>query len=180
MWSEFKPAIRFVLLFVGLYFVGNLIYGFYISMNSNLADGITKTVANQSAWLLSNILDYDVVATPSLKGPTVYLKTGEYNVLNVFEGCNGINVFIVFVAFVVAFNGSPRRQLWFVPLGILILYVCNLMRIVFLYWTAIHFHRYFYYVHKYIFTGFIYVVVFLLWIAWVYQFNDRKKIITTE
>jgi exosortase family protein XrtF len=180
MWSEFKPAIRFVLLFVGLYFAGNLIYGIYISVNPKVPDAITEAVANQSAWVLSDLFGYDVSAVANVNGPTVFLRTGEYNVLNVFEGCNGINVFIVFTAFIVAFDGDRRRQSWFIPVGVLILYLCNLARIVFLYWTAVHFHRYFYYVHKYIFTGVIYAVVFVLWSVWIYQLNGRKKVSTTE
>jgi len=180
MWKEFKPAIRFVLIFVGLYFVGNLVYGLYISFKGNAPDEITRLVADQSAWLLTKAFGYEVDAVPNTVGPTVFLITGEYKVLNVFEGCNGINVFIVFAAFIVAFNGNQRKLYWYIPLGILILYACNLLRIVFLYWTAVSFHRYFYYVHKYIFTGTIYAVVFILWIIWVNQLNDRKKIITTE
>jgi exosortase family protein XrtF len=180
MWKEFKPAIRFVLIFVGLYVVGNLVYGLYISFEGNAPDDITRLVADQSAWLLTNVFGYEVDAVPNTAGPTVFLITGESKVLNVFEGCNGINVFIVFAAFIVAFNGNPRKLYWYIPLGILILYVSNLLRIVFLYWTAVSFHRYFYYVHKYIFTATIYAVVFLLWIIWVNQLNGRKKIITTE
>ncbi|HEV8505008.1 MAG TPA: exosortase family protein XrtF [Chitinophagaceae bacterium] len=180
MWKEFKPALRFLLVFVGLYFIGNLVYGVYISYNGNAPDEMTSLIADQSAWLLSNLFGYDVHAVLNASGPTVFLKTGEYDVLNIYEGCNGINVFIVFSAFIIAFNGNNKKSFWFIPLGIFILHLSNLLRIIFLYWTAVNFHRYFYYVHKYIFTGVIYAAVFVLWIIWVYQLNDRKKIITTE
>ena len=179
MWKEFKPAIRFVLIFVGLYFAGNLIYGLYISYKGNTPDEMTQLIADQSAWLLNNGFGYDVKAVLNVASPTVFLKTGEYIVLNIYEGCNGINVFIVFAAFVIAFNGNQRKLFWYIPLGVLILYISNILRIVCLYWTAVSFHRYFYYVHKYIFTGVIYAVVFVLWIIWVYQLNDRKKVIAT-
>jgi len=180
MWKEFKPAIRFLLIFVGLYFIGNLIYGLYISSKGNAPDEMTNLIAHQSAWILNNVFGYEVSAILNDAGPTVFLRAGQDVVLNVFEGCNGINVFIVFIAFLIAFNGNSKRLLWFIPAGILILHLFNLLRIVFLYWTAIRFHSYFYYVHKYIFTGVIYAVVFILWIIWVYQLNDRKKIITME
>jgi exosortase family protein XrtF len=180
MWKEFKPAIRFLLIFVGLYFVSNLVYGLYISYKGSAPDEMTYLVADQSAWLLRHLFNFDVNAILNQRGPTVFLKTGEYIVLNIYEGCNGINVFIVFSAFIIAFHGDTKKSLWFVPLGIFILHVSNLLRIIFLYWTAVNFHRYFYYVHKYIFTGIIYAVVFALWIIWVYQLNGRKKNVTTE
>ncbi|HLZ17075.1 MAG TPA: exosortase family protein XrtF [Cyclobacteriaceae bacterium] len=180
MWNEFKPAIRFVLMFVGLYLMGNLVYGLYISSLGNTPDEITDLVSGQSAWVLNNLLGYDVNAVLNSAGPTVFLKTGQRVVLNVYEGCNGINVFIVFAAFIIAFSGSRRSALWFIPLGILILHACNLLRIAFLYWTAVNLQRYFYYVHKYIFTAFIYAVVFVLWMIWVYQLDERRKIIAPQ
>jgi exosortase family protein XrtF len=179
MWGEFKPAIRFVLIFVGFYLAGNLIYGGYISYKGKEPDEITLMVAKQTAWLLRHFGD-EVNAIPNPAGPTVFIKSGENTVLNIYEGCNGINVFIVFAAFIIAFRGSVRKTIRFIPLGILILYASNLVRIILLYWTAISYHRYFYYVHKYIFTGVLYVVVFVLWIIWVNQFNGGKKIIAAE
>jgi exosortase family protein XrtF len=141
---------------------------------------MTYLVAHQSAWILNNVFGYEVIPVLNSEGPTVFLKVGEYVVLNIYEGCNGINVLIVFSAFIVAFNGNTRKLLWFIPFGILIIYASNLLRLVFLYWTAMNFQSYFYYVHKYVFTSIIYAVVFVLWLIWVYQLNDKKKIIATE
>lgn len=179
MWREFKPALQFVLIFVGLYFMGNIIYWLYISSKGNAPDEITRAVSSQTAWIL-NRLGYDTTEVPNSVGPTVFLMTGERVVLNIYEGCNGINVFIVFAAFIVAFSGSLKKTLWFIPVGILILYVTNLVRLILLYWTATSYYRYFYYVHKYIFTAIIYAVVFILWMIWVNKFNERKKVIAAE
>lgn len=180
MWKEFKPALRFLLVFVGLYLIGNVIYGLFISYRENMPDEMTNLVAHQSARILRLFFGYHVNAVLNSTGPTVFLKTGEHVVLNIYEGCNGINVFIVYSAFIIAFKGSLKKVFWFIPLGIIILHVSNLLRIVFLYWTAVNFYTYFYYVHKYVFTVIIYAVVFILWIIWVYTLNDKKKVITTE
>jgi exosortase family protein XrtF len=175
MWKEFKPAIRFVALFVGIYLVGNIIYGLYISSRGNAPDHITKLVAHQAAGVL-NLADFVVSTEVNPDGPTVFMKSGARIVLNVYEGCNGINVFIVFVSFLVAFGGPVKKYLWFVPVGVLILHVCNLLRIILLYGVAIGYQHYFYYVHKYIFTGIIYLVVLALWIYWIRKGNDKRKI----
>src|SRR5689334_1239824 len=83
------------------------------------------------------------------RGPTVWLEREDKIVLNVYEGCNGINVMIVFVAFIVAYGGSVKATLWFVPLGLIVIHLFNLIRIALLYVVAQHYQSYFYYVHKY-------------------------------
>ncbi len=174
MWKEFKPALRFVLLFVGLYFAGNIVYGIYIFSKGNSPDEITMEVAQQSSWVL-NQLGYDVDHGANKTGPTVLIKSKGKTILSIYEGCNGINVFIVFAAFVIAFGGHLKKYFWFIPIGIVVLHASNLLRIVLLYWTAIDYYRYFYYVHKYIFTAAIYAVVFVLWMVWANKLNERKK-----
>jgi len=174
MWREFKPALRFVGWFVGLYVVGNLLYGLYVTSCGNTPDAITQAVSRQSAWLLSQ-LGFEAGAKANPVGPTVWLQRGRTTVLDVYEGCNGVNVFIVFVAFVVAFGGPRKKLVWFLPLGMLLLHLANLARLVFLYWIALNHAAYFYYVHKYIFTLAIYAVVFVLWMRWIKETNGRKK-----
>ena len=87
--------------------------------------------------------------------------------MNIYEGCNAINVVIVFVAFMFAFSGPAKKLSWFIPLGIGIIYIANLLRVGLLFWVAQHYQRYFYYLHKYIFTALIYLVVLVLWGVWI-------------
>lgn len=174
MWKEFKPAIRFVAVFVGIYLAGNILYGVYVSWHGIRPDEVTESVAHQVAFVL-NKCGLEVHDQVNPIGPTVFLKTGGRTVLNVYEGCNGINVFIVFVSFLAAFGGPPKKLLWFVPVGILILHASNIVRVALLYWVAIGHARYFYYVHKYVFTGVIYLVVLALWIFWINRSNEKGK-----
>jgi exosortase family protein XrtF len=96
-------------------------------------------------------------------------------VLNFFEGCNGLNVMIVFLAFMAAFGGNRKNILWFIPLGLLIIYFANLARLTMLYYVAEYFQSYFYFVHKYLFTAVIYVIVFGLWTIWIMKYGRSPK-----
>jgi exosortase family protein XrtF len=95
-------------------------------------------------------------------------------ILRVYEGCNGINVMIVFVAFLFAFQGLSRRGSVFILIGLMIIHLANLLRIVLLFWVAKEYQIYFYYVHKYIFTAILYVIVLLLWWVWVKAILKRR------
>ena len=52
-WKEFKPALRFLLVFVASYFVGNVLYGLYVEAYNPLPDPMTVWVTVQVAQVLS-------------------------------------------------------------------------------------------------------------------------------
>ena len=171
---DFKPALRFVGWFLSIYLAGNLLYGLYIEWYNPMPDPVTVFVTRQSA-AITNYFSPPVSIKPSDVRPIVCINRGDQIVLNVFEGCNGVNVMIVFVAFVVAFGGARNRMLVFVPAGLVIIHLANLARINLLYYTAVGWPKYFYYFHKYFFTACIYVVVFILWYLWI-RWAGKKEV----
>jgi exosortase family protein XrtF len=173
MGKEFKPAFRFLFIFLGLYLAGNVVYGLWIASYEGLPDPATWEVTRQTAKVL-NGLGYATTAAKNTQGPTAFLSDDVKIILTTYEGCNGINVMIVFVSFLAAFGGSRKKLIWFLPVGIVLIHLSNLGRIVLLYFVSVGFPRYFYYVHKYIFTAAIYGVVFVLWILWV-KINGKQQ-----
>jgi exosortase family protein XrtF len=172
MWKEFKPAFRFLFIFLGLYLAGNIVYGLWIESYDDLPDPATWEVTRETSNVL-NQLGYHTTAAKNTQGPTAFLSDDVKIILTTYEGCNGINVMIVFVAFLAAFGGSLKKLSWFLPAGMVLIHVSNLGRIVLLYFVAVGYHHYFYYVHKYVFTAAIYVIVFVLWILWV-KINGKQ------
>ena len=173
-WLEFKPALRFLGLFLAIYFVGNLLYGFFIESFEGAPDPITIGVSRQVGWIL-NFIGQQVDVTLNHAAPTVFIRHADKVIVSIYEGCNGINVMIVFFAFMVAFGGPLKKIMWFLPVGLVMIHIANLLRIGLLYVVALNYSRYFYYVHKYIFTAFIYLIVFALWYSWIVLVSGRKK-----
>src|SRR5687767_10650169 len=114
--SQFRPAFYFVGKFLLIYFIGNVIYGLWVESYGERPDAITKAATEQTAWCLE-IFGYEAETEDNLISPTVFILAEKLVVLSVFEGCNGINVMIVFVAFVVAFSGPLSAMAWFIPAG---------------------------------------------------------------
>jgi exosortase family protein XrtF len=163
--KDFRPALRFLLTFVGIYVAGNVLYGIYVEYYAPGADPATTWVTSQIVGILK-LLGQNTGAVSSDESPYVLLTSDGRTILRVFEGCNGINVVIVFIAFIVALGGKSRPVIIFLLTGFLIIHLANLTRILLLYFTAMHRPLLFYYFHKYFFTAALYGVVFLLWIAW--------------
>jgi len=164
--NETKGALRFLAIFLGLYFSLNILYGIWITSYANQADPVTKTITKQTSRLL-NLLGEKTTTHPADDKPSIGILKNEKKIIGVYEGCNSLNVMIVFVAFVAAFKGRPKQVAWFVPLGLVIIYLANLVRVGLLYFVAAYWSHYFYYFHKYLFTAIIYLIVFVLWLWWM-------------
>lgn len=164
--KEGKGVFIFLVIFLGLYLGLNILYGVWISSYGNRADILTQLITRQTSMLL-NVVGEETSVLPASNKPNVEIIKAGQKVIGVYEGCNSVNVMIVFVAFVAAFKGTWKQLLWFVPVGLAIIYLANLIRVGLLYFIAAYWSHYFYYFHKYLFTAFIYFIVFMLWLGWM-------------
>jgi exosortase family protein XrtF len=174
---EFMPTILFLGKFIGLYVVINLLYGIYVSSYLPGPDPATSSVSVQTSIAL-NVCGWSTETKDNTSRPTTRLSYKERDVLAIYEGCNGINVMIIFVAFLIAFGPITKSLLWFIPAGLLVLHVMNLARISILFWVSLYEPDYMYILHKYFFTAVLYVVTFGLWVIWVRKFSFLKVVNT--
>lgn len=168
-----KTVILFLLKFIGLYIVLNTGYALWTSSYAPLPDPMTTLVTHNSVGLIS-LVENDVVVGEPLDNPNVPVLDNGTPVIQVFEGCNSINVMIVFVSFVIAFTGTLKKTLWFVAFGLILIYIANLLRVSLLYFVAKYYRDNLYFFHKYLFTGFLYILVFVLWYFWVTRIWPKK------
>ena len=154
---------------MGIYVIGNIVYGLWIVSYGNIADPITQLVTTNSAWMLQ-MIGYNAGIVVNTVTPNVSLQLEGQTVVNVYEGCNAINVSILFVAFLFAYIGTIKRTLTFSFIGLLLIYWFNLFRVSGLFLVAKFFPDQLYLMHKFVFTGVIYAFVFLLWFIWVKRY----------
>lgn len=164
--TKYKPALRFLGIFVGLYLLLNTFYGFWIQHYYPQVDPFTVNITKQVAAILT-FFGQAFSANADLQSANIGLWLNNEVVVYVFEGCNGINVMIVYLSFLVAYKGSIRQFLLFFFGGLLLIYLLNLVRVGLLAEVALFYPEQLYFFHKYLFTGFIYSVVFILWYYWV-------------
>jgi exosortase family protein XrtF len=171
---EFRPTLLFLGKFLGLYLVGSLLYGLYVNSYKPEADPVTHWVTVQSAAVLSAI-GHESIAFDIPRTRTTAIIYKERSVVSVYEGCNGLNVAIIFLSFVIAFGPYTKRMAWFIPAGLLIIHIFNLFRIIGLFLIVRYAPGYLYFTHKFLFTAFIYAIVFALWLWWVGDVFKKKK-----
>ncbi|MBL1233276.1 MAG: hypothetical protein CMD31_09630 [Flavobacteriales bacterium] len=88
--------------------------------------------------------------------------------------CNGLDLMALFAGFVIIFNGSWKHKLWFIPLGLIIIHLLNLLRVIALTIMAKTAPEYLDFNHKYTFTIILYAFVFLGWMLWVKYFAVKN------
>ncbi|QNR24816.1 exosortase family protein XrtF [Croceimicrobium hydrocarbonivorans] len=185
MWKEFKPTILFLIKFISIYLVGSGLYGYYIS-NYDLQeklDPITRWVTYQCAGTAgmfgydSEVVQNDHLAREENAEQTYdSLWLDRTYAISVEEGCNGINIMILFVAFVIGFGGKFLNTLLFIPAGLLFIHFANLGRLMLLSVLNVDFDgKGFHFFHKYGFTAVLYLAILILWYFWVMHWNGKSR-----
>ena len=172
--TEFKPTILFLVKFIGIYVVVNLMYGWYVSSYLPGPDPATSVVSIHTSAVL-NACGWSTETSDNSSRPTTEISLQHRDVLSIYEGCNGLNVMIIFIAFLIAFGPMNRNLIWFIPMGLIIIHLMNLARIGVLFWVSLYKPDFMYFLHKYLFTAILYVVVFVLWIAWVRKLSGLES-----
>jgi exosortase family protein XrtF len=89
------------------------------------------------------------------------------------DPCNGLAIFALFSGFIIAFPGSLKHKLWFLPLGIFAIHLLNVLRVVALAIVQYYFPDWLDFNHTYTFTILVYTIVFILWMLWVNFFFKK-------
>ena len=167
LWTEFRPTFHFVGLFLVVFIVGNVVYGLFVSYFDPEPDPLTILVTKQSSSFL-NLIGFETTTFIHSSLATISILNKGRAIVSVYEGCNGVNIMVVFLAFLIAFPKPARSPVrWVGFLGCILIHLINVMRIDVLFGVAFYYPEFLYIYHKYIFTATIYGIVFLLWLLWV-------------
>ncbi len=97
------------------------------------------------------------------------------------EHCLAIPATVVFTGSILFFRGSWKNKLWFIPFGILAVFVINMIRFVFLCYTFEHFSATFFEInHSLIYVVVTYSLIMLLIIWWMNKFSKPSELNTTN
>lgn len=141
----------------------------YMSFES-LENIMIYQVFYPSRWIVENIIGYDIKSLDS----TMYFSNNGY--VTVVGSCSGLKQFYQWIFLMILFPGPWKDKLWFIPLGLVVIHLVNILRIVGLSVTVMTIPEYWDFVHLWVFRVFFYVVMFAMWVIWVEKFTHRKKV----
>ena len=105
----------------------------------------------------------------------IYYKNGR--VLEIADACNGLELLMLYVGFIICFPSSLSRKLEFIFTGIVLICILNLLRCSFLTLICLHYPQYLDISHHFLFTFVVYGFIFLLWYIFAQKkiVHDRPK-----
>jgi exosortase family protein XrtF len=157
-----RLLIRFISIAAGLYLVWFFGYEQWLAVDGRLDTTLCNQIARVSMHLLQ-LLGFS--ATLDATSSSLLLMSGKPAVI-VGQPCNGLVLYALFGGFVLAFPGPWQRKLWFIPMGIFLIWLLNIVRVAALALNQFYAHQSVDFNHHYTFTFVVYSCIFGLWMLW--------------
>ena len=127
-----------------------LISAFAPSFIADLHYYVIKPQADISASFL-RLFGYEIDQDYMVNGCEARFVFAGHGSVCIGSGCSGLELFILFIGFILLMKGRIIDKLWFVPLGLIGILILNIIRIISL--SVIYYHKpeYLDFNHKYTF-----------------------------
>jgi exosortase/archaeosortase family protein len=150
------------------------------SFNAHFASGdvfrsvtgfLAAAVFDSSAWIDAHILNMDIIK----QAENIIHFNANHRAIQINEGCSGFKqMWQVLILFLI-FPGPLKHKAWYIPLGILAMFLINIIRIVGLSVVMIHWPQQWDFIHLWVFRPLYYVVIFLMWVWWIERFGGIRR-----
>jgi exosortase family protein XrtF len=169
-----KPV--FLFLFVSAMLVTSwlMLYENYIHTDTYWDHYVSANLAEISDWILS-ALGFQTFLDYSGYNQIIFSLHEDFQRgVAIGDRCNGIKLFGIFASIIIALPKNHVHKLWYIPLGILILHVVNILRVTVLTWVAKDYQQWLEFNHNVTFEIIVYSVMFGLWWFWINKFVTKK------
>lgn len=139
----------------------------FILKPHRIPDGIiTKWLTICVTFTLNLFFQLNPAATwqPEAMKDSCVIEQGVHPLLVIFDDCNGLDLFIIYLALIVLLPATWQRKVIFCLGGILAIFMGNILRCVSLYWVYVHYKGMFEFNHHYVFTIIMYLIIFCGWV----------------
>jgi len=165
-----KHVLFFIASAIGLYLTWYVVYDSWLKKDGRLDHLLTVNAAQNGAGLL-RVMGFDAHVEHRSK-----IFIGNRSVVKIDHPCNGLELYALFAGFILIYPGSWKKKLLFIPVGLAVIYLLNMVRLAVLALNLIYSEHTFNFNHKYVFTFVVYMVIFGLWMLWVNRFSRSRKL----
>lgn len=131
---------------------------------------LAEQVYEQSKWVVVNLLGIRVTADDARQ--VMYFNNNGYVGVNM--SCSGFKQFLQFLLLFLVYPGPWKHKAWYIPTGLILVYLTNIFRIVALAVVVNREPSFFDTAHDYVVRPLFYIVIFALWVIWVEKFYTKR------
>jgi len=177
----FKDVAIFMIILLFFHFLWKTFYQdvFVLQFLKDSELWLANKVFISSAWILE-VLNVNVTTFDELKIGEVLRRNVIYYAENngsvfVNRSCSGLKQFYQWTILMLLYPGPWRHKAWFIPMGLVIIYIVNVFRIVGMTFVTINLTENWDFIHDYVMRPFFYVVIFAMWVWWNEKFQIKNK-----
>ncbi len=111
-------------------------------------------------------LDTVIVDDRIISGPVTDIYRNNERTLRVADACNGLELIVLHIGFLLCFPAVAARKWRFALWGILLICLMNIIRCGVLVLIYVHYRKMLDFSHHFVFTFIVYLAVFLLWFVY--------------
>lgn len=168
-----NPLFRFLLIAGALLLGWNLLYELYLHTETMLDRVVIDNLIFFSSIALE-AMGYTLMPAPPAAQQIRTIGIDGSTGVWIGDPCNGIALFALFLIFMLAYPGPVKKKLWYIPLGLVIIHVVNIIRITALTIIVDINPAWLDFNHNYTFYVFVYSAVFILWYVWAFRLSGAK------
>jgi exosortase/archaeosortase family protein len=130
---------------------------------------LTDLTAYSTMKLYNTFLKNDVVSfkEETRKGTKISsVSIAGRKVINIADGCNGLELYVLYVGFLLCIPTTYRRLVVFTLVGTISIYVANSFRCFGLAWLFLNNYSFADFAHHYVFKMIIYAMIFFAWVKY--------------
>lgn len=134
----------------------------------------TQAVSVGYLWLSRQFLHlFGVENTVDYAARKLWIN-GASDAIYIAYDCLGVNLFFVFLIFMIAYPGRLKTKFWMVPFGFAVIFIMNSMRMAALTEILVCCPSKMDFFHHFIFQGIIYLGIFSIW-WWFTKLENKKR-----
>lgn len=173
------PPVKLFLLKVTAFYTAWSILYIYILQPYHIIDAaLTRNLGTLTASLVQFILpNYSVKVVHDTLSSSLFIN-GDLNIF-ILDGCNGFELYVLYVGFILCFPFKNKSTIAYIALGLISIFLLNLLRCTTLSYLKFHEVTYFNIIHHYIFTIVVYSFICALWYKYLTG-NLRKASIKNK
>lgn len=182
-----KPIRLFLGKALLVFIVWKIIYGVFLNNSNHLDHLLTTHVAEVSTKFLNNIGVLDGFTTKRqmkeiIQNGAVHKwevsQIFHHNniVLNIADACNGLELMVLYIGFIICMPSSFLRKTIYIILGVIALDLLNIFRCMGLIYLREYFNAYFQFAHHYLFKATVYTATFAIWMLYSRKISLKNEV----
>jgi len=136
-----------------------------------IAEWLAHAVYLSSAWMDIHIFRMDIKL---YEGNFIQFTINGHGMI-INETCSGFKQMYQVLILFLLFPGPWKQKLWYIPMGMVAMFLVNIIRIVGLSFAMIYWTEQWDFIHMWVLRPVYYVVLFILWVIWVEKFGGTKR-----